>query len=116
MLRVKKPLFAPYSPRFQTVTCNVRTALGKTQVSVLYLSSPEEDSTVESTLATLGIARPEWAFNWPHLRQLLKARNIRKGFSFAASPIATWIQSTFSAGRLSAGYIWIRFREWMLLK
>jgi transcriptional regulator with XRE-family HTH domain len=102
-----KSLFAPYSPRFQTVLCDLRTTLGKTQVSVLYLSSHEEDSAVESTLATLRnckvstllvytphhsadfafrvgtmvgrqkFAEAEWAFNWPHLRQLLKARNIR---------------------------------------
>jgi DNA-binding XRE family transcriptional regulator len=102
-----KSLFAPYSPRFQTVPCNVKTALGKTQVSVLYLSTPEQDAAVESTLANLRnckvstilvytpnhsadfafrvgtmvgrqkFAEAEWAFNWPHLRQLLKARNIR---------------------------------------
>ena len=102
-----KSLFAPYSPRFQTVPCNIKTALGKTQVSVLYLSSPEEDAAVESTLVTLRNCKvstllvytphhsadfafrvgtmvgrqkfpeAEWAFNWPHLRQLLKARNIR---------------------------------------
>jgi transcriptional regulator with XRE-family HTH domain len=101
-----KSLFASYSPRFQTVPCDVRTTLGKTQVSVLYLSSPEEDAAVESTLAALrsckvstllvymphhstdfafrvgtmvgrqNFAEADWAFNWPHLRQLLKARNI----------------------------------------
>ena len=82
-------------------------ALGKMQVSVLYLSSPEQDGAVESTLRTLRNCKvstllvytphhssdfafrvgtivgrqkfdeAEWAFNWPHLRQLLKARNIR---------------------------------------
>jgi transcriptional regulator with XRE-family HTH domain len=102
-----KSLFAPYSPKFQTVPCNVRAALGKAWVSVLYLSSPEQDSAVESTLATLRsckvsnllvytphrsadfafrvgtmvgrqrFAEAQLAFNWPHLRQLLKARNIR---------------------------------------
>src|ERR1035438_8409570 len=41
-----KSLFAPYSPKFQTVPCNVRAALGKAWVSVLYLSSPEQDSAV----------------------------------------------------------------------
>lgn len=106
-LEEAKSLFAPYSPKFQTVPCNVRTALGKTSVSVLYLSSPEQDAAVESTLATLRnckvstllvytprhssdfafrvgtivgrkkFAEAEWVFNWPHLRQLLKARNIR---------------------------------------
>jgi transcriptional regulator with XRE-family HTH domain len=75
-------------------------------VSVLYLSNPELDSTVENALAALRncrvskllvytprhssdfafrvgtmvgrrrFAEAEWAFNWPHLRQLLKARNI----------------------------------------
>ena len=102
-----KSLFAPYAPRFQTIPCDVATALGKTQVSVLYLSRLEEDAAVESTLATLRnckvstllvytphhsadfafrvgtmvgrqkFVEAEWAFNWPHLRQLLKARNIR---------------------------------------
>ena len=102
-----KSLFAPYSPKFQTVPCNVRAALGKAWVSVLYLSSPEHDSAVESTLATLRSCKvsnllvytphrsadfafrvgtmvgrqrfteAQLAFNWPHLRQLLKARNIR---------------------------------------
>ncbi len=82
-------------------------ALGKMQVSVLYLSSPEQDGAVESTLRTLRNCKvstllvytphhssdfafrvgtivgrqkfdeAEWVFNWPHLRQLLKARNIR---------------------------------------
>lgn len=102
-----RSLFAPYAPKFQTVPCNVKTALEKTWVSVLYLSSPEQDTMVEDTLATLRnckvstllvytphhssdfafrvgtmvgrqkFVEAEWAFNWPHLRQLLKARNIR---------------------------------------
>jgi transcriptional regulator with XRE-family HTH domain len=84
----------------------VKTVPGKSWVSVLYLSSPEKDAMVENTLATLRnskvstllvytprhspdfafrvgtmvgrqkFAEAEWAFNWPHLRQLLKARNI----------------------------------------
>jgi transcriptional regulator with XRE-family HTH domain len=106
-LNEAKSLFAPYSPKFQTVPCNVKAALGKAWVSVLYLSSPEQDAAVESTLATLRsckvsnllvytphhsadfafrvgtmvgrqrFAEAQLAFNWPHLRQLLKARNIR---------------------------------------
>jgi hypothetical protein len=48
-----KTLFAPYSPKFQTVPSNIKMALGKMQVSVLYLSSPVQDAAVESTLATL---------------------------------------------------------------
>jgi len=102
-----KSLFAPYAPKFQTVPCKAKSAVGKTWVSVLYLSSPDQDASVESTLATLRnckvsnlvvytphhgsdfafrvgtmvgrqkFAEAEWAFNWPHLRQLLKARNIR---------------------------------------
>ena len=106
-LNEAKTLFAPYSPRYQTVPCDVMTAPRKTQVSVLYMSSLEPDAAVESTLATLRnckvstllvytphhsadfafrvgtmvgrqkFAEAEWAFNWPHLRQLLKARNIR---------------------------------------
>lgn len=115
-----RSLFAPYSPRFQTVPCNVRTAFGKTSVSVLYLSSPERDAAVESTLAALRncrvstllvytphhspgfafrvgtivgrqkFAEAEWAFNWPHLRQLLKARNIRAHAQHSASEKATF--------------------------
>ncbi len=102
-----KSLFAPYSPKIQTVPCNLSAVPGKTWVSVLYLSSPDQDAAVERTLAalrnckvsTLLVYTPhhstdfafrvgtmvgrqkfpqaEWAFNWPHLRQLLKARNIR---------------------------------------
>ncbi len=101
-----KSLFAPYSPKFQTVPCNEMTALAKATVSVLYLSNPEPDATVENALAALRqcrvskllvymprhssdfafrvgtmvgrrkFAEAEWAFNWSHLRQLLKARNI----------------------------------------
>jgi len=102
-----KSLFAPYSPKFQTVPCNEITAFAKATVSVLYLSNPELDSTVENALVALRncrvstllvytphhssdfafrvgtmvgrrkFAEAEWAFNWPHLRQLLKARNIQ---------------------------------------
>jgi transcriptional regulator with XRE-family HTH domain len=102
-----KSLFAPYSPKFRTVPCDIRAALEKTRVSVLYLSSPEQDSAVESTLAALRsckvssllvytphhsaefafwvgtmvgrqrFAKAQLAFTWPHLKQLLKARNIR---------------------------------------
>jgi transcriptional regulator with XRE-family HTH domain len=105
-LEEAKSLFAGYSPKFQTVPGNVKTVPGKSWVSVLYLSSPEKDAMVENTLATLRnskvstllvytprhspdfafrvgtmvgrqkFAEAEWAFNWPHLRQLLKARNI----------------------------------------
>ncbi len=105
-LEEAKSLFARYSPKFQTVPGNVKTVPGKSWVSVLYLSSPEKDAMVENTLATLRnskvstllvytprhspdfafrvgtmvgrqkFAEAEWAFNWPHLRQLLKARNI----------------------------------------
>jgi len=102
-----KSLFAPYSPRFQTVPCNEITAFAKATVSVLYLSNPEPDATVENALAALRHCRvskllvytprhssdfafrlgtmvgrrkfteAEWASNWPHLKQLLKARNIQ---------------------------------------
>jgi transcriptional regulator with XRE-family HTH domain len=101
-----KSLFAPYSPKFQTVPCNEMTAFAKATVSVLYLSNPEPDATVENALAALRhcrvskllvytprhssdfafrvgtmvgrrkFAEAEWAFNWLHLRQLLKVRNI----------------------------------------
>jgi transcriptional regulator with XRE-family HTH domain len=102
-----KSLFAPYSPKFQTVPCNEMTAFAKATVSVLYLSNPEQETTVENALVALRQCRvskllvytprhssdfafrvgtmvgrrkfdeAEWAFNWPHLRQLLKARNIQ---------------------------------------
>ena len=102
-----KSLFALYAPKFQTVPCNEMRAFTKATVSVLYLSNPEQDITVESALAALRHCRvskllvytprdssdfafrvgtmvgrrkftdAEWAFNWPHLRQLLKARNIK---------------------------------------
>ena len=48
-----KSLFAPYSPKFQTVPCNETTALANATVSVLFLWNPERDSTVESVLAAL---------------------------------------------------------------
>ena len=48
-----KSLFAPYSPKFQTVPCNEMKAFAKATVSVLYLSNPEQDITVESALAAL---------------------------------------------------------------
>jgi transcriptional regulator with XRE-family HTH domain len=102
-----KILFAPYAPKFHTVPCNELTAFAKATVSVLYLSNPEQDATVEHALVALRQSRvskllvytprdssdfafrvgtmvgrrkfseAEWAFNWPHLRQLLKARNIQ---------------------------------------
>jgi transcriptional regulator with XRE-family HTH domain len=102
-----KSLFAPYSPKFQAVPCNEMTAFAKATVSVLYLSNPEQDTTVENALVALRNCRvsklliytprhssefafrvgtmvgrrkfteAEWAFNWPHLRQLLKALNIQ---------------------------------------
>jgi hypothetical protein len=102
-----KSQFAPYSPKFQTVPCNEITAFRKTTVSVLYLSDPEQDPAVENALVALRNCRvsklpvctprhsldfafrvgtmvgrrkfdkAEWAFSWPHLTQLLKARNIQ---------------------------------------
>ncbi|MDR5729394.1 MAG: helix-turn-helix domain-containing protein [Terriglobia bacterium] len=102
-----KALFALYAPKFRTVPCNEMTAFTRATVSVLYLSNPEQDITIESALAALRQCRvskllvytprdssdfafrvgtmvgrrkftdAEWAFNWPHLRQLLKARNIQ---------------------------------------
>jgi DNA-binding transcriptional regulator YiaG len=102
-----KSLFAPFKPRFQTVPCAAPEALRKAEVSVLYLSSAELDTAVEKTLATLRSCKvsalvlyvphhsadfafrvgtmvgrqkfvnAEWAFNLSHLKQLLKARNVR---------------------------------------
>ena len=45
-----KSLFAPYAPKFLTVPCSEMTAFAKATVSVLYLSNPEQDSTVENAL------------------------------------------------------------------
>jgi DNA-binding XRE family transcriptional regulator len=102
-----KSLFASYAPKFQTVPCNEMTAFGKATVNVLYLSNPALDTTVENALVALRNCRvsklliytprhssdfafrvgtmagrrkfteAECAFNWPHLRQFLKARNIQ---------------------------------------
>jgi len=102
-----KSLFAPYATKFQSAPCNEMTAFRKATVSVLYLSNPEQETTVENALVALRQCRvsklpvytprhssdfafrvgtmvgrrkfseSEWAFNWPHLRQLLKARNIQ---------------------------------------
>jgi len=102
-----KSLFAPYSPKFQIVPCNEMTPFAKATVSVLYLSNPEQETTVENALVALRQCRvsnllvytprhssdfafrvgtmvgrrkfteAEWAFNWPHLIQLLKARKIQ---------------------------------------
>ena len=102
-----KSHFASYAPKFQTVPCNEMTAFGKATVNILYLSNRELDTTVENALVALRncrvskllvytphhssefafrvgtmvgrrkFAEAEWAFNWPHLKQLLKARNIQ---------------------------------------
>jgi transcriptional regulator with XRE-family HTH domain len=107
VLNEAKSLFAPYSPKFQTVPGNVKNTFGKNRVSVLYLSGLEQDAMVEDTLAMLKnskvstllvyaqhyrpdlvfhmgtmvgrhkFAEAELASNWLHLRQLLKARNVR---------------------------------------
>lgn len=105
-LEEAKSLFAPFASTFQTLPCTTRAALGKTQLSVLYLSSSAEDASVEKALAELRsckvtalvvylphhstdfafrvgtmvgrqkFADAEWAFNLQHLKQLLKAKNI----------------------------------------
>ena len=106
MLDEAKLLFAPFAPKFQTMPCSARTALERFEVGVLYLSHSDQDHSVERTLAALrnckistlvlyvphhstefafkvgtmvgrqNFADAEWAFNLPHLKQLLKARNI----------------------------------------
>lgn len=106
-LEEAKSLFASYDTKFQTVAIDKGPVLGKGQVGVVFLSHAEEDSSIEKTLAALRgskiasivfyvphhstdfafrvgtmvgrqkVANAEWAFNFPHLRQLLKARNIR---------------------------------------
>jgi DNA-binding XRE family transcriptional regulator len=105
-LEEAKSVFASYGPKFRTVANNKSPVFAKGQVGVVYLSHPEEDSAIETTLAALRNAKvswivfyvphrsadfafkvgtmvgrrkgmnAEWAFNFPHLRQLLKARNI----------------------------------------
>jgi hypothetical protein len=52
-LKEAKSLFAPYSPKFQTVPCKEMMACGKATVSALYLSCPEQESTVENALLAL---------------------------------------------------------------
>ncbi len=106
-LEEARSLFASYDPKFRTVASDKGPVFSKGQVGVVYLSHSEEDSAIETTLAALRTAKvssvvfyvphhsadfafkvgtmmgrrkgisAEWAFNLPHLRQLLKARNIR---------------------------------------
>jgi transcriptional regulator with XRE-family HTH domain len=106
-LEEARSLFASYDTKFQTVSVGKGAVLGKGQVGVVYLPHAEEDSSIEKTLAALrhskvssivfyvphhstdfafrvgtmvgrqNVVNAEWAFNFPHLRQLLKARNIR---------------------------------------
>lgn len=106
-LEEARTVFASYGAKFRTVANDKGPVFSKGQVGVVYLSHPEEDSAMETTLTTLRNAKvssivfyvphqsaefafkvgtmmgrrkgvsAEWAFNFPHLRQLLKARNIR---------------------------------------
>ncbi|ADW68511.1 helix-turn-helix domain-containing protein [Granulicella tundricola] len=106
-LEEAKSVFASYGPKFRTAGNEKGPVFSKGQVGVVYLSHSEEDSAIETTLAALRNAKvssivfyvphqsadfafkvgtmmgrrkgisAEWAFNFPHLRQLLKARNIR---------------------------------------
>ena len=106
-LEEAKSLFASYDPKFRTVANDQVPAFDKGQVGVVFLSHAEGDSSIEKTLASLRnskvssivfyvphhsadfafrvgtmvgrqkVINAEWAFNFPHLRQLLKARNIR---------------------------------------
>lgn len=106
MLDEAKSLFASFAPRFQTMPCDARAASEKFEVGVLYFSHSDQDHSVEKTLAALRsckisrlvlyvphhsadfafkvgtmvgrqkFADAEWAFNFPHLKQLLRARNI----------------------------------------
>jgi transcriptional regulator with XRE-family HTH domain len=105
-LEEAKSLFASYGPKFRTAASD-KGPVSKGQVGVVYLSHSEADSSIEKTLVALRDAKvssivfyvphhstdfafrvgtmvgrrkgisAEWAFNFPHLRQLLKARNIR---------------------------------------
>ena len=106
-LEEAKSVFASYEPKFRTVANDKGPVFSKGQVGVVYLSHPDDDHSIETTLATLRNAKvssivfyvphqsadfafkvgtmmgrrkgisAEWAFNFPHLRQILKARNIR---------------------------------------
>ena len=51
-----KSLFALYALKFRTVPCNEMKAFAEATVSVLYLSNPEQDTTVENALVALRIA------------------------------------------------------------
>jgi transcriptional regulator with XRE-family HTH domain len=105
-LEEAKSLFASYGTKFRTAASD-KGPVSKGQVGVVYLSHSEADSSIEKTLVALRDAKvssivfyvphhstdfafrvgtmvgrrkgisAEWAFNFPHLRQLLKARNIR---------------------------------------
>ena len=106
-LEEAKSVFASYGPKFRTVANDKSPVFAKGEVGVVYLSHSEEDSAIENTLTAVRDAKvswivfyvphhsadfafkvgtmvgrrkginAEWAFNLPHLRQLLKARNIR---------------------------------------
>ena len=106
-LEEAKSVFGSYDPKFRTAGNDKGPVYGKGQVGVVYLSHPDDDHAIETTLAALRTAKvtsivfyvphhsadfafkvgtmmgrrkgvsAEWAFNLPHLRQLLKARNIR---------------------------------------
>lgn len=105
-LNEAKSLFAPYSPKFQPLSHSPKAVLDKIRVGVLYISNSDQDSSVEDWLkllrdikvSTLLLYAPhhgtdfafhvgtivgkqkfreaEWAFNWPHLRQLLQSRHV----------------------------------------
>lgn len=106
-LEEARSVFASYCPSFRTVAEDEGPTLEKGQVGVVYLSHTEEDGAIEMTLTALRNAKvssivfyvphhsadfafrvgtmvgrregieADWAFNLPHLRQLLKSRNIR---------------------------------------
>jgi transcriptional regulator with XRE-family HTH domain len=115
-LEEAKTVFASYGPKFRTVANDKGPVFSKGQVGVVFLSHSEDDHGIETTLATLRHAKvssivfyvphqsadfafkvgtmmgrrkgisAEWAFNLPHLRQLLKARNIRARACHQGSP------------------------------
>ena len=119
-LEEAKSVFASYGPKFRTVANDKGPIFSKGQVSVVYLSHSDDDHSIQTTLATLRNAkvssivfyvphqsadfafkvgtmmgrrkgiRAEWAFNFPHLRQILKARNIRAHVRHEGGPATSF--------------------------
>jgi len=101
-----RSLFASYAPRFESRLSKLKTTLEEIKIGVVYISHPDQDHAAEDILRLLGdlnvatlvlyaphhgtdfafhagtivgqlkFKEAEWAFNLPHLRQILKSRHV----------------------------------------